>query len=1096
MGSDTQTSAVTGAPSLTTTALGSSIGEYPIAITTGTLAAGNYTFSFTGGYLYVTATGQAAAVATGDTRTITEPAFPAVCTTLNAALTSVNDDIPASVDATVTNPDGARIQAALNSCSTNNPGQAVELSVDGAGHNAYITGPLSMPSNVTLLVDPGVIVYFSRNAQDYDKVAGTHTCGTVSSTTSTKSCLPLIEIPGTSTNVGIMGYGKLDGRGGDVLLNAISPYSGQSWWGLSSIANSGGNQENPRFIQMDTGASNIAVYKITLRNSPLFHISTTGAVSGFTAWDVKIVTPTNSRNTDGIDPGNAKNFTITSSWISDGDDNVAVGASGSTAPAANISVTNNRFFAGHGESIGSYTSAGASNILFDGNMLSGNDVASVGSSVNGAIDSNSTGLRIKSGYDRGGVVTNVQYSNSCFQDHKAEIIFSPNYEATTGTLSPNFNNILMQNLTFLTAGTAQLTGTSNNGTVYPLQITLDNVSFPSTYPASEFSPEPTNAALTYGPGQVSANFVADYATFAGANGNTVTNNITASSLLPPTCNFTYIAPELTGPSGLPQTITYGQNATAVVILTPAVEGAAYPTGTVALTDALTSNTTTATLTGTTDTISIPLGVLSVGTHTFTATYSGDTNYPLTSGQTVYSTAGPYVITVNSGSLSSTTTALSGVPSSTTYGTSFTATATVTGSNPTGSVQFIVSGSGGVGGYVYATAALTSSSASGTASASISLPFSASAYTVTTVYSGDAANAGSTSSMAAVTITQGITITALSANTTTTQLGHPISLTATVSSLAGIPTGTVNFTYSTTSGGTQLSLSSPLLNAGTASASANLPLGTDYVMATYIASGSFAGSASAAMTITVNLPTIVGLPGNPIALPYTMTSIAGGSTVSSANTKCSGSSDAYGDGCQGTSMAFTVADDMRAVTADPFGSVYLTDKLAKLLRRIAPNGVIANFAGRVSGTACVPTSTTGCTPTLVSLGAPRGVGTDAAGNIYIADYSLNKVFEVKVSIGLMYLVAGTGDGGLYRGWQRGYICRSQYASRRMGRYRRQHLHCGDWGKQDPRCRYGWQYPYLCRYRRCHIDRRRRACHRRHHQQSAGRYHGCQPECLHR
>ncbi len=37
----------------------------------------------------------------------------------------------------------------------------------------------SMPSNVTLLVDPGVYVYFSRNAQDYDKVAGTHTCGTV-----------------------------------------------------------------------------------------------------------------------------------------------------------------------------------------------------------------------------------------------------------------------------------------------------------------------------------------------------------------------------------------------------------------------------------------------------------------------------------------------------------------------------------------------------------------------------------------------------------------------------------------------------------------------------------------------------------------------------------------------------------------------------------------------------------------------------------------------------------------------------------------------------------------------------------------------------
>ena len=286
-------------------------------------------------------------------------------------------------------------------------------------------------------------------------------------------------------------------------------------------------------------------------------------------------------------PATRTNFTITRSWISDGDDNVAVGAAG-TAPAANISVTNNRFFAGHGESIGSYTQAGVSNVLFDSNMLSGNGIAGAGSSVNNTADSNSTGLRIKSGYDRGGVVTNIQYSNSCFQDHKAEIVFSPNYEATTGSLAPNLENILMQNLAFLTAGTVQFTGTSDNGTIYPLQLTLDNVSFPSTFAASEFSPAPTETALSYGPGQVSSDFIADYATFVNANGNTVTNNITATSLNPPICSFTYIAPELTGPNGLPQTITEGQNATAVVILTPAVGGAAYPTGTVTLTDALTS----------------------------------------------------------------------------------------------------------------------------------------------------------------------------------------------------------------------------------------------------------------------------------------------------------------------------------------------------------------------------------------------------------------------------------------------------------------------------------------------------------------------------
>jgi sugar lactone lactonase YvrE len=943
-------------------------------------------------------------VATGDSRTVTEPAFPAVCTVLNAALTSVNDDIPTSVDATVTNPDGARIQAALNSCATNNPGQAVELSVDGAGHNAYLTGPLSMPSNVTLLVDPGVFVYFSRNVQDYDVVPGTHTCGTVNSDSATSSCLPLIDIK-NATNVGIMGFGKLDGRGGDTLINAFpSTFAGQSWWGLSTIANSGGSQQNPRFIQIDTGSSNITLYKITLRNSPLFHVSTTGAVSNFTAWDIKIVTPTSARNTDGIDPGNAQNFTITRSWISDGDDNVAVGAA-NTTPATNISVTNNHFFAGHGESIGSFTQAGVSNILFDSNMSSGNGTAGAGSSVDDTADSNSTGIRIKSGFDRGGVVSNVQYSNSCYQDHKAEIDFSPNFEDTTGSATPNFKNILMQNLTFLTEGTVQFTGSSNNGTVFPLQVTLDNVSFAalqtSDFGTTAAGTAPTNASLTYGPGQVSSNFITSYATFVGSNGNTVTNQITESSLLPPTCHFTYIAPELTGPSGLPQTITEGQNATAVVILTPAVGGSADPTGTVTLTDALTSSSTTVALPGSGDTIFIPLTGLSVGTHTFTASYSGDANYVPSVPGSPYTTTAPYVITVNAGSLGSTTTTLSSVPSTTPFGTSFTAVAAVAGSNPTGTVQFIVNGA------AFATEALSS----GTASAVINLPFSTSAYSIFAIYSGDATNDGSVSSAFSVTVIPAGTTTMLSASTTTTTLGHPVLLTAVVSSPAGAPAGTVSFTYTTASNSTPVSIGPAVtLNNGSAAASAELPQGTNNVTATYNGGAGFAGSASVPMSITINFPTIIGLSSSPIALPFTMTTIAGGATASNANTACAGSTDSFGDGCQGTAIAFTAADDMRSVAADPFGNVYLTDKSAKLIRRIAPNGVISNFAGKVSGTTCVPTATTGCTPTLVSLSTPRGVSSDAQGNIYIADFGGNKVYKVSISTGLMFLVAGTGTAG--------------------------------------------------------------------------------------
>jgi polygalacturonase len=419
-------------------------------------------------------------VATGDSRpgAATEPSFPPVCQQLTADIADVNNDIPTSIDGgstvltnsnlinpTPTNPDGGRIQAALNACSatalatSSTTALSVELSADTTNsYDAFLSGPLSMPSNVTLLVDPSVTLYFSRNAQDYNIVSGTNTCGTINSNSAQKSCKPLIEIPKTSTNVGVMGFGKVNGRGGDVLLNQDPAYAGFSWWDLSAGANGVGNQQNPRFIQMDSGSSNITLYKISIFNSPLFHVSTTGAVSGFTAWDIKIVTPTYARNTDGIDPGNATNVTITRSWISDGDDNVALGASG-TVPNTNVSVTNNHFFAGHGESIGSYTTAGVSNVLFDGNMSVGNAFSGFGSAIGSAgtvdgtnysanyADGNSTAVRIKSANDRGGLVTGIQYSNSCFLDHKADIQFTPYYSSGDSTTAfPNYTNILLQNL--------------------------------------------------------------------------------------------------------------------------------------------------------------------------------------------------------------------------------------------------------------------------------------------------------------------------------------------------------------------------------------------------------------------------------------------------------------------------------------------------------------------------------------------------------------------------------------------------------------------------------------------------------------------------
>jgi polygalacturonase len=583
-----------------------------------------------------------------DTRTVTEPSFPAVCQDLAATFTQTYNvpiagntlagvdglDVSPSVDSTVTNPDGSRIQAALTACA--NTGKAVELSMDStATNNAFISGPLVMPANVTLLVDPGVTLFFSRNARDYNSnpSANTNSCGTYGGA---GSCAAMISM---QSNDSLMGYGKIDGRGGDIVINGYQASASYpqpttiTWWSLAKQADiTGGSQINPLMIVPKSGSSNVTLYKITLLNSPEFHVKPSGIVNGFTAWDMKIITPTWARNTDGIDPQPVNNGTIINSWISDGDDNVALGASGTPGPnvtAQNMSILNNHFYAGHGQSIGSYTDGTVQNAVWNGNMAAGNGYSGKGSAINAmpyTVQTNSnapstgptvypvnfadsvgpsTGIRIKSDQPAGGIVQNITYENECLLDHLEVIQFTPLYNTSSGSNTPNVSGITFQNLAFLndanSFGTVQFTGThtvvSGTTITHPLGLTLSNVSFPSTLQLSDFVTTGTKGTemygnLTYGPGDVSSNFISDYATFAAvpANNDTVTNNITASGLNPPACNFTYIAPELTGPKGLPQSITYGQSASAVVILTPVVGGAAWPTGAVRLTDSLTGDT--------------------------------------------------------------------------------------------------------------------------------------------------------------------------------------------------------------------------------------------------------------------------------------------------------------------------------------------------------------------------------------------------------------------------------------------------------------------------------------------------------------------------
>ena len=411
-----------------------------------------------------------------DSRTVTEPSIPeasVVCSVLMAQLASVNGDLDPSDNSQF---DTWRMQNALNGCPY---GGAVELQPTDS-YDSFQIQPITIPAGVTLLVDPGATVFGSLDPRDYDVAAGS--CGIIA--TSSPGCKPLITVR-NANDVAIMGGGTIDGRGGDTMIG-----SDLSWWQLARLAQQmGQSQFNPRLIQV-TNSGNFVLYQITLQNAPNFHVATSG-VNGLTAWGITINTPYDARNTDGIDPGNSTNVTITQSSISDGDDNVALGAGG--GPSSNMTIDSNYFGSGHGMSIGSYTRYGVSKVVVSNLNISGEPT-----------DHNDTGLRIKSDSSRGGLVQYINYSNVCMMNVYNPVVFDPFYSSATGDQIPDYQNIEMHQVHVLTQGRVKLEGHDAD---HPLGLTLDNVIFdipPLSITAESanitLGPAPVNLGPITGPG--------------------------------------------------------------------------------------------------------------------------------------------------------------------------------------------------------------------------------------------------------------------------------------------------------------------------------------------------------------------------------------------------------------------------------------------------------------------------------------------------------------------------------------------------------------------------------------------------------------------
>ena len=276
-----------------------------------------------------------------------------------------------------------------------------------------------------------------------------------------------------------------------------------------------------------------------------------------------------------------------------------------------------------------------------------------------------------------------------------------------------------------------------------------------------------------------------------------------------------LVPTVTTLTPSPNPSTFG----ASVALTAAVSPSS-ATGTVTFFDGATS-LGTGSLSGGTATLNI--ATLSVGAHSLTASYGGDTNDAISVSTAVNQT-------VNQ---AATITTLTTSPRPSTFGASVTLTATLAPVSATGTVTFF-DGAANLG---------TGNLSGGTATLNIST-LSVGVHSLTASYGGDANDATSISSAVSQTVNQAPTATTLTSSLNPSTFGASVTLTATLA--PSNATGTVTFKDGATTLGTGT------LSGGTATLNiATLSVAAHSLTASYGGDTNDATSTSATLTQTVN-----------------------------------------------------------------------------------------------------------------------------------------------------------------------------------------------------------------------------------------------------
>jgi polygalacturonase len=272
---------------------------------------------------------------------------------------------------------------------------------------------------------------------------------------STLKMLAMASWPGTTPllsasnlhDIEVSGSGTIEGQG-------------QAWWNALTATP---DLKRPQEIVF-TGSTRVRITGIKLQNPPEEHIwvkqDTDVTVQGITISTLAVAGQHIPNNTDGVDI-NANGVFFCGNDIACGDDNVVMAGQ-------NVYVAHSQFGVGHGCSIGSITENGVSTVTVDDITMNGT----------------TSGIRLKSARDRGGLVQNLTYSNITMTNVQNPVWIDSYYptdptdptldpaQAVTAT-TPIWKNITLQNVT--------VTGSTNAGKLFGLpeeqisNVTFDNV---------------------------------------------------------------------------------------------------------------------------------------------------------------------------------------------------------------------------------------------------------------------------------------------------------------------------------------------------------------------------------------------------------------------------------------------------------------------------------------------------------------------------------------------------------------------------------------------------------------------------------------------